>query len=446
MGRLFGTDGVRGLANGLLSPELVLRLGRAAAQVLTEHSGSRPLVAVGRDPRASGFMLESALVAGLLSAGADVVVLGVVPTPAVAFLTRFTGAVAGVAISASHNPMPDNGIKLFGPEGFKLPDAVERRIEALAVGLDQGARPVGAAVGRVRQGAALVEAYLDHLVEGMDGLDGMEVVVDCANGAASGIAPEAYRRAGAKVTALADAPDGENINEQVGSTHPQALQDAVRASGSTAVGIAHDGDADRVLAVDECGGLVDGDVILALAALDCQRRDRLPTGAVVTTVMANLGFRRAMGAHGIRLVETPVGDRHVLEAMRSGGHVLGGEQSGHVIFLERTTTGDGMITALELLRIVARSGSSLRELAQVVEPFPQVLRNVRTRAGCDLDGAAGVWACVRAEEATLGEGGRILVRASGTEPLVRVMVEAEDGTTAEAIAARIAESVTAALT
>ena len=445
MGKLFGTDGVRGLANADLTPELALALGRAVVGVLRAEApgaSGRPAVVVGRDPRASGTLLESALVAGILSAGGDVLAAGVVPTPAVAFLTRHYGAAAGAVISASHNAMPDNGIKFFGPEGFKLPDAVEDRIEAALGAADQGApRPVGGEVGGLRPTANdAVEAYLAHLLDGIPDLGGLAVVVDCANGAAAEIAPEAYRRAGAKVTAVAADPDGQNINDGVGSTHPEHVQAALAAAGAE-VGLAHDGDADRLLAVDERGQLVDGDVILAVTALDARQHGGLPTGTVVTTVMTNLGFRQAMAEHGIQVEQTAVGDRYVLEAMLAGGHTVGGEQSGHLIFLDRATTGDGLLTGLRLLAVVARTGRPLSELAMVMRRLPQVLVNVRVVNRHALDTASAVWRAVSDEEARLGERGRVLVRPSGTEALVRVMVEAETEHEAKAVADRLAAVV-----
>jgi phosphoglucosamine mutase len=440
-GRLFGTDGVRGLANAELTPELALALGRAAVGVLAREQASRPLVTVGRDPRASGLLLESALVAGILSAGGDALLAGVLPTPAIAFLTRHYRASAGAMISASHNAMPDNGIKFFGPEGFKLPDEVEDRIEAALSTDDQGAqRPVGAEVGRARTARDAVEAYLDHLLEGVPDLGGLEVVVDCANGAAATVAPEAYRRAGARVSAIAAEPDGHNINDGCGSTHPDQVRKAVVHNGA-AVGLAHDGDADRLIAVDEHGELIDGDVILAIAALDERERGGLPTGTVVTTVMTNLGFRRAMAERGIEVVQTAVGDRYVLETMLAGGHALGGEQSGHIIFLDRATTGDGILTGLRLLGIVARSGRPLSKLAGVMRRLPQVLVNVRVAARDQLQGNEATWRAVGEEEARLGERGRVLVRASGTEPLVRVMVEADSVEEAQGVAQRVSAVV-----
>jgi phosphoglucosamine mutase len=442
LGKYFGTDGVRGRANADLTPELALALGRAAVGALRASGDDRaPLVVVGRDPRASGRLLESALVAGICSAGGDALLVGVVPTPAVAFLTRHYGAAAGAVISASHNPMPDNGIKFFGPEGFKLPDALEERIEGALGAADQAApRPVAGEVGRVREAPDAVEAYLAHLLEDVPDLGGLRVVVDCANGAAATVAPEAYRRAGAEVTPVAAEPDGENINAGVGSTHPEHVQAAVSRTKAD-VGLAHDGDADRLIAVDEHGELVDGDVILAVAALDERARDRLPTATVVTTVMTNLGFRQAMAAHGIEVVQTAVGDRYVLEAMLAGGHTLGGEQSGHIIFLDRATTGDGVLTALRLLAIMARTGRPLSELGKVMRRLPQVLVNVRVADRDGLTSSAAVTAAVAAAEAALGDRGRVLVRASGTEPLVRVMVEAETEEGARAVAERLAEVV-----
>jgi phosphoglucosamine mutase len=446
VGKLFGTDGVRGLANADLTPELALALGRAAVGVLRAEAGGPPAVVVGRDPRASGALLESALVAGILSAGGQVLAAGVVPTPAVAFLTRHYRAAAGAVISASHNAMPDNGIKFFGPEGFKLPDAVEGRIETALGAADQDApRPVGAEVGGLRQTAAdAASAYLAHLVDGAPDLGGLRVVVDCANGAAAAIAPEAYRRAGARVTAVAAEPDGHNINAGVGSTHPEHVQAALARSGAL-VGLAHDGDADRLLAIDEHGALVDGDVILAITALDARDRGGLPTNTVVTTVMTNLGFRQAMAHHGIAVQQTAVGDRYVLEAMLAGGHHLGGEQSGHLIFLDRATTGDGLLTGLRLLGVVARTGRPLSELARVMRRLPQVLVNVRVADRNALDGAAAVWHAVADEEGRLGDTGRVLVRPSGTEALVRVMVEAETEEAARATADRLAAVVAAEL-
>jgi len=447
VGKLFGTDGVRGVANAELTPELALALGRALLGVLEEAGPGEPAatgaarrqVVVGRDPRASGALLESALVAGICSAGGDALLAGVVPTPAVAFLTRHYRAAAGAVISASHNPMPDNGIKFFGPEGFKFPDAVEARVEsALALPGHGTSRPVGAGVGRVQVAQDAAEAYLAHLLEGVPALGGLRVVVDCAHGSSSAVAPQAYRRAGAEVIPIACDPDGENINAGVGSTHPELVRREVVRAGA-ALGLAHDGDADRLIAVDERGELVDGDAILAIAALDERARGGLASGTVVTTVMTNLGFRRAMAAHGIEVLQTAVGDRYVLEAMRAGGYTLGGEQSGHIIFLDRATTGDGLLTALRLLAVMARSGRPLSELARVMRRLPQVLVNVRVGSK-DLD-SAELRDAISLERSRLGDRGRVLVRASGTEPLVRVMVEAETQQEADTVAERLAKLV-----
>ena len=425
MGRLFGTDGVRGLANADLTPELALTLAASAARVL----GAR-LAVVGRDTRASGELLDAAVVAGLASAGCSAIRVGVLPTPGVAFLVRHLGADLGVMLSASHNPMPDNGVKLFDAGGYKLPDGVEDEIEAtLAASWD---RPTGAGVGRVSDEPGGVAAYVDHLVASADRLDGLTVVVDCANGAASTVAPAALAALGATVVAIHAEPDGLNINEACGSTHPESLVDAVRAHGAD-VGIAHDGDADRCLAVTAAGELVDGDQLLALLAVDRQ------VPAVVATVMANLGFKRAMAAHGIEVVETAVGDRYVLEAMRARGLTLGGEQSGHVILADHATTGDGVLTAVQVLSVMARTGRSLADLVAVMERLPQVLLNVRVP-----DKAAALAAAAPAvaeAEAELGEDGRVLVRPSGTEALVRVMVEATSEDRARAVAERIAAVV-----
>lgn len=438
MGQLFGTDGVRGLANRDLTAELAVDLSVAAAHVLADvgaFQGHRPTAVVGRDTRASGEFLEAAVVAGLASAGVDVTVLGVVPTPAVAFLTDVLGADVGVMLSASHNPMPDNGIKFFARGGHKLDDAIEEQIES-RMG-EPWDRPVGAGVGRVRYAPDAVQQYAQHLLGTLDGsLAGLRVVLDCANGAASIVAPDVLRRAGAEVIAIHAAPDGLNINDRCGSTYMTDLVNAVREHGADA-GIAHDGDADRCLAVDEHGGIVDGDHILAILALGLQADGKLNGNTVVSTVMANLGFSIAMESAGIVTVQTAVGDRYVLEAMRASGFALGGEQSGHVILADHATTGDGVLTALHLLNQVARSGRPLSELARVVDKLPQVLLNI---SGIDpaLLQSGELAAAVTAAEAELGGGGRVLLRPSGTEPVVRVMVEAVTTTQAEQIAERIA--------
>ena len=432
--RLFGTDGVRGLAGGeVLTAELALRLSAAAALELAGGSGGRPLVAVGRDTRPSGPVLEAAAVAGFLAVGCDVVRLGVVPTPAVAYEVQHRAAL-GLMISASHNAAPDNGLKLFAGGGSKLSDAQEDGIEARLAG------PLpwvtGDAVGQER--AASASDYADHLLATVGDLSGLHVVVDGAQGAASWVAPEVYRRAGARVDALHCDGDGARINEACGATRPESLAARVVELGAD-LGIAHDGDADRCIVVDGTGRVLNGDQVLGLLAL--ARRDAgLPgSDVLVATVMSNLGLHRAMSAAGVEVVQTAVGDRYVLEAMLAGGHRLGGEQSGHVVLLDHATTGDGLLTALQVMDRVVRSGRSVAELAGVVELLPQVLVNVR--APRDRATAPDVLEAVAAEEAALAGGGRVLLRPSGTEALVRVMVEAETPEQAQAVADRLAAVV-----
>ncbi len=445
MGRLFGTDGVRGLANSDLTAELALDLAVAAAHVLADagvFAGHRPLAVVGRDPRASGEFLEAAVVAGLASAGVDVVRLGVVPTPGVAHLTAAMEADLGVMLSASHNAMPDNGIKFFARGGHKLPDTIEDAVEARM--REPWQRPTGHAVGRVRDDAGAVDAYVSYLVGTLPHrLDGLRVVVDCANGAASFAAPDALRRAGAEVVAIHAAPDGWNINEACGSTHLESLQQAVVEHGAHA-GVAHDGDADRCLAVDHEGRVVDGDQLLAILALALRDTGSLVDDTVVGTVMANLGFRQAMTRSGVSVVETAVGDRYVLEAMRAGGYTLGGEQSGHVIMLDHATTGDGLLTALHVLSRVAATHRPLAELAAVMVRLPQVLVNVDDVDKNRVDDPVLVSAVVDAES-ELGDSGRVLLRPSGTEPLVRVMVEAPTEGQARSVADQLAAVVRSVL-
>ena len=446
MGRLFGTDGVRGLANGDLTPELALSVAVAAARILVESDGSHPpLAIVGRDPRASGEMLEAAVVAGLTSAGANVVRVGVLPTPAIAYLVAQTSADLGVMLSASHNPMPDNGIKLFAPGGLKLPDELEERIErAIEDGHGLVGRPTGAGIGRVHDLLDGAEHYVKHLIGSLPHrLDGIKVVVDCANGAASEVGPTAYEEAGAEVIAIHAEPDGLNINEDCGSTHLDQVRDAVLREGAD-LGIAHDGDADRCLAVTASGDVVDGDQIMAILALAMRDSGALTDDTLVATVMSNLGLRIAMKQSGIKLIETKVGDRYVLEELTAGGLALGGEQSGHIVMPAFATTGDGVLTGLHLMAQIAASGKSLADLASVVHKLPQVLINVRVG---DRDAGAAaptVQAAVALAENELGETGRVLLRPSGTEPLVRVMVEAETEEQAGAVAERIAAEVTAA--
>jgi phosphoglucosamine mutase len=443
LGRLFGTDGVRGRANADLTPELALSVARAAAGVLADREGTYgPVGVVGRDPRASGEMLEAAVVAGLASVGAEVLRAGVVPTPALAHLTGSTGADLGVMISASHNPMPDNGIKLFSRGGHKLPDADEARIELeIAEGASSDHRPTGGGIGRVRDLPGALDDYLGHLLSTLDQpLDGLRVVVDCAHGAAFASAPEAYRRAGATVHTIGCEPDGWNINDGVGSTHLGPLIEAVRAQGAD-LGIAHDGDADRCLAVTADGEVVDGDAILAICAIALHERGALKDDTVVATVMSNLGFHHAMRDAGIAVQTTAVGDRYVLEALRTGDLSLGGEQSGHLVFLDHATTGDGLLTGLALLSRMRTTGSSLAELAAVVRRLPQTLVNVPVRDRLAVAASNEVAAAVNAVEAELADTGRVLLRPSGTEQLVRVMVEAPTQEQADEVAARLADVV-----
>jgi phosphoglucosamine mutase len=449
MSRMFGTDGVRGLANGDLTPELAMSVALASAHVLGEKAagvagGGRPVAVVGRDPRASGEMLEAAVVAGLTSAGADVLRAGVLPTPAVAFLVAELGADFGVMLSASHNPMPDNGIKLFARGGHKLPDTVEDEIETRLA--EPFVRPTGAAIGRVRELPDAAERYAEHLLGTIPAgapLAGLHLVVDCAHGAAAGVAPLVYARAGAKVTAIGAEPDGLNINADCGSTHPDLLARAVRDHGAD-LGIAHDGDADRCLAVAADGTLVDGDAILAVCALALHEAGELRGDTVVATVMSNLGFHHAMRAHGIRVDVTPVGDRYVLERLRAGNLSLGGEQSGHLVFLDHATTGDGILTALQLLSRVAALRAPLSEVASVLQRLPQVLINVPVADRDAVAASPAVSDAVAVAEAELGDDGRVLLRPSGTEQLVRVMVEAPTQELAQAVADRLAGVVAAA--
>ncbi|MEP9382780.1 phosphoglucosamine mutase [Nocardioides sp. KR10-350] len=443
MARLFGTDGVRGRANGeILTSALALDLAVSAALVLTEtgdFSGRKPVAVVGRDPRISGEFLEAAVAAGLASAGVDVIDLGVLPTPGVAHLTAALDADLGVVISASHNPMPDNGIKFLQRGGLKLDDALEDRIEAR---LGQPwERPTGADVGRIGFHRTAVEEYAAYLVRTLvKPLAGLTVVVDCANGAACSAGPLALSDAGAKVIAINNDPDGLSINDGVGSTHPESLQKAVVDHGADA-GFAWDGDADRCLAVDAAGNLVDGDQLIAILALGLAEDGLLHGDTVVVTVMSNLGFVKAMDAAGITVKQTAVGDRYVLEEMRAHGYAIGGEQSGHIILSDHATTGDGILTAVQVLQRMITSGRTLAELASVVTRLPQVLVNVpdvdRSRARTD----EGLLAAVAAEEAALGGDGRILLRPSGTENLVRVMVEAPTHDQAQSVADRLAEVV-----
>jgi phosphoglucosamine mutase len=446
MGRLFGTDGVRGVANRELTAELVLALGSAAARRLAAPRvagpSGRSVAVVGRDPRASGEMLEAAMIAGLTSEGVDALRVGVLPTPAVAHLTAAYNADFGVMISASHNPMPDNGIKIFGPGGHKLDDDAEDRIEEL-VAQGPGVRPVGAEIGRVRKADDALDRYLDHIAAAVGRrLDGLTVVVDCANGAASVAAPRAYTAAGARIIAINAEPDGLNINEGCGSTHMEQLQAAVVAHGAD-LGLAHDGDADRCLAVDAAGQVVDGDAIMTVLALAMREAGELIDNTLVTTVMSNLGLHLAMREAGIDVRTTGVGDRYVLEELRSGRYSLGGEQSGHIVMPAFGTTGDGILTGLRIMARMAQTGSSLAALAAPMQSIPQVLINVEVSDKATAAQAPAVRIAVAEAEAELGATGRILLRPSGTEQIVRVMVEASDEDTARQVANRVAKSVSA---
>jgi phosphoglucosamine mutase len=439
MARLFGTDGVRGVAGSELTADLAFRLGRAAVVVLGRHGEGKPTFLVGRDTRESGEWLEDSLVEGIRTSGGDAVVGGVQPTPAIAFLTTALGATSGVVISASHNPAEYNGIKFFSSDGMKLSDELEDEIEA-TLGTD-----VPAEHGLVRSLGDAPERYVQHVVAAAEApLQGMTVVVDCANGAASGVSPGVLRRLGATVHAIHDEPDGRNINDGCGALHPEVVAAEVVRLGADA-GVAHDGDADRALFADASGTVIDGDQVLAACAIAMRRDGRLAGDTVVATVMSNLGFLRAMQREGIEVVATKVGDRYVLEAMTRTGAMLGGEQSGHVIFREHATTGDGILTAVRFLSLAARDHLSLAQLAARMRRFPQVLRNVEVGDREGLGGATEVWEAVAATERELGDAGRVLVRASGTEPLVRVMVEAESDAVAERHADLIALVVGSAL-
>jgi phosphoglucosamine mutase len=451
MPRLFGTDGVRGLANDELTVELALGLSQAAAVVLGKGrfadgrraSGRRPIAVVARDPRVSGEFIAAAVAAGLASSGVDVYDAGVIPTPAAAFLVADFKADFGVMISASHNPAPDNGIKFFAVGGTKLPDIVEDRIEAALA--QKKLAPTGVEVGRIRRFADAEDRYVVHLLSTLPHrLDGIHVVLDCANGAAAGVSPQVFTDAGAKVTVIGADPDGYNINDGVGSTHLDNLARAVLEHGAD-VGIAHDGDADRCLAVDHLGNVVDGDQIMAIIALSMKERGLLTDDTLVATVMSNLGLRIAMAEHGISVLQTAVGDRYVLEALGEHGLSLGGEQSGHVIMSEYATTGDGILTGMHLLAEMARTGKSLAELASVMTVFPQIMINVRGVDHHALGSSVVIADAVAAAEASLGETGRVLLRPSGTEPMVRVMVEAAEQDTADRIAHELTVVVRAEL-
>jgi phosphoglucosamine mutase len=444
---LFGTDGIRGLANGAtLTAEIAVDVAVAAAHILVESSsnkGRRPSAIIGQDSRASGEFLEAAVAAGLASAGIDVYRVGVLPTPAIAFLVAESGADLGVMISASHNPAPDNGIKLFSRGGGKLDDAIEAAIEA-RMG-EPWERPTGRGVGRITFDEGAQQRYLEHLLKSVTTpLTGLKIVIDCANGAASSVGPAAYRLAGAEVIAIHSAPDGWNINDNCGSTHMADLQTRVIKEGAD-FGIAHDGDADRCLAVDASGNIIDGDAIMVILALGFKARGALVSNTIVGTVMSNLGFLQAMKGADIKVITTAVGDRYVLEKMLEGGYSLGGEQSGHLIMREFANTGDGILTALQLAQEVVRTKKSLADLAATMKRFPQVLINVPNVAKDKLKDSQVISAAVAKAEATLADSGRVLLRASGTEPLIRVMVEASSDNLAQEVAASLAAVVKAEL-
>lgn len=444
MGNMFGTDGIRGIANRELTPEIAYRMGRVAGFVLAKNHKGKNAFLIGRDTRISGPMLEGALVAGLTSVGINVYLAGVMTTPATAHLIKELGGCGGAVISASHNAFPDNGIKFISAEGFKLPDSVEEEMESLYFQADdQLPRPEGEAVGRVFSDTTAEERYLDYLLGTVScRLDGVKIVLDCANGAAYRLAPTAFSALGASVITINNEPDGININRECGSTHPEAICRAVRHHRAH-LGFTFDGDADRVLAVDETGNLVDGDAIMAVLAKYMLEKGRLKNKTVVATVMSNLGLEKAGQELGFKLVRTKVGDRYVLEEMLAGGYNLGGEQSGHIILLDYATTGDGLLTALQLVSVLAEKGRSLAELAAVYTRYPQVLVNCRVSRREGWDQNRRIQEAIREVQQKLEGRGRLLVRPSGTEPLIRVMVEGEDEEEIKALADNLAAVITA---
>lgn len=441
MGKYFGTDGVRGVANKELTPELAYKIGRCGGYVLTQHA-EKPVVLIGRDTRVSGPMLEAALVAGLLSIGANVVRLGVITTPGVAYLTRTMGADAGVMISASHNPVEDNGIKFFGNDGFKLFDETELEIERLLdAPVDELPRPTGGQLGEVRDDAEAKFRYADYLKTTVArSFVGLRIVLDCAHGAAYELAPRIFRELGAEVHVIGAEPDGRNINELCGSTHPEKLKEEVVRLAAD-LGLSFDGDADRLIAIDDTGAEVDGDYILSICGDAMKRAGTLKRNTIVTTVMANLGFFKGAETLGINALQTAVGDRYVMEEMRKGGYNLGGEQSGHVIFLDYNTTGDGILSALQLVQTVVESGKKLGELKSLMQKYPQVLVNVRVADKNKLKGNEAIANVIRDVEQRFAGNGRVLVRPSGTESLVRVMAEGPDKPTVEAYVTEIVDVV-----
>lgn len=441
MGKYFGTDGIRGIANAELTPEQAFKLGRAGAYILTDQV-ERPKIVVGRDTRISGHLLESALTAGMLSIGADVILLGIVTTPGVAFLTRHIGADAGVMISASHNPIEDNGIKFFGRDGFKLLDEKELEIERwLDEEVDRLPRPVGADVGTLTEQPELKQAYLAHLNQTIDNrLDGLKVVLDCAHGAASRLAPELFQQLGADVSVICGEPNGVNINVDCGSTHPQQLQNAVVREQAD-IGLAFDGDADRLIAVDETGAVVDGDKIMCILATYLKEQGKLAQNTLVTTIMSNIGLYKAAAANQIKTVKTKVGDRYVMEAMRKGGYNLGGEQSGHIVFLDHGTAGDGMLSAVQLANVLKKKQQPLSKLSSIMETYPQLMVNVRVKDKNGWEANGTIRSAIDKAEEELGNNGRVLVRPSGTEPLIRVMAEGPDEQQLKVQVKRIADAI-----
>lgn len=444
MARLFGTDGVRGEANRELTPELAYRLGRAATLYFGEQTKEQPVILIGMDTRISGAMFEAALAAGICSAGGKAIIAGVIPTPGVAYLTTHIKAQAGIVISASHNPYHDNGIKFFGGNGYKLPDAVEDQLEELVRKMEAGDdlyRPIGEKVGVISSRHDLIEKYIAYLLETVKGdFSGMKIVLDCSNGASYEAMPILLKRLGAETVVMNDEPNGTNINAGCGSTHLDSLREAV-VRHKADLGIAHDGDADRCLGVDETGAVIDGDRILVMCALDMMRKGTLKDNTVVSTVMANIGFHQAIKKAGGKVAVTKVGDRYVLENMLENGYVLGGEQSGHIIFSEYSTTGDGLLTALQLIWAVKKSGEKASALSALMTSYPQLLLNVRVRSKDGWEENAAIRAAIRAGGEELGESGRILVRPSGTEPLIRVMAEGPDQAQLNRICKNIADVV-----
>ncbi len=440
MGLLFGTDGVRGIANSELTPELAFKLGRAGASYLNQRYPEGSGIVVGKDTRLSSDFLEHALIAGICSIGVDVLQAGVMPTPGVAFLTRQFGAQGGVVISASHNPPEYNGIKFFNPQGYKLSQREEDEIESL---LEKGVkeRPTGSEIGQTQELTSALEDYVNFLTNTVvGGLENFSIAIDCGNGATSTVSPVAFRQLGANVMPINFEPDGLNINVECGSTYPDIIQEVV-VTHPVDIGLSHDGDGDRVIVVDEEGEILDGDYILAICALHLNQAGLLKNKLVVATVMSNMGLEEVLSQHGLKLIRTPVGDRHVLEGMLSHGAVLGGEQSGHIIFLNHSTTGDGILTGLQLLSVIRDSGNKLSELKKVMQRFPQVLENVRVKEKEEVTSHPAVKERLEQLEAELAGEGRILIRPSGTEPLVRVMVEAKDEEKASQIAADLVETI-----